>query len=77
MGERCPGTAGTARPGGRGHGDTAGTRPGHCCPQGSGGAGRGLRVAALSLALLFLRAEAEGLALCQAPALQTEVFRYR
>ncbi|NXU98032.1 IL1RA protein, partial [Cettia cetti] len=29
------------------------------------------------LALLFLRAEAEGFALCQAPALQTKVFQYR
>ncbi|NXL73462.1 IL1RA protein, partial [Leptocoma aspasia] len=29
------------------------------------------------LALLFLRAEAEGFALCHAPALQTKVFQYR
>ncbi|NXQ45488.1 IL1RA protein, partial [Catharus fuscescens] len=29
------------------------------------------------LALLFLRAEAEGFALCPAPALQTKVFQYR
>ncbi|NXB38134.1 IL1RA protein, partial [Eulacestoma nigropectus] len=29
------------------------------------------------LALLFLCAEAEGFAPCQAPALQTKVFRYR
>ncbi|NXC08159.1 IL1RA protein, partial [Orthonyx spaldingii] len=29
------------------------------------------------LALLFLCAEAEGFALCRAPALQTEVFQYR
>ncbi|NWT77224.1 IL1RA protein, partial [Prunella himalayana] len=29
------------------------------------------------LALLFLRAEAEGFALCRAPALQTKVFQYR
>nr|XP_054506465.1 uncharacterized protein LOC129131569 [Agelaius phoeniceus] len=77
MGERCPGTPRTAR---RGHGapGTAGA-PGRG-PQGSGGAGRGrgaLRVAALSLALLFLRAEAEGFALCHAPALQTKVFQYR
>ncbi|KAM3654664.1 interleukin-1 family member 10-like isoform 1-T1 [Ammospiza maritima maritima] len=77
MGERCPGTPRTAR---RGHGapGTAGaTGRG---PRGSAGAGRGrggLRVAALSLALLFLRAEAEGFALCHAPALQTEVFQYR
>ncbi|XP_072702189.1 uncharacterized protein [Ciconia boyciana] len=32
---------------------------------------------ALTLALLFLCAEAEGLALCHAPALQTKVFQYR
>lgn len=88
MGERCPGTPGTARPGGRGHaalgtaGDTAGTPAGGLGrdPQGSGGAGRGrgglLGVATLSLALLFLRAEAEGFALCAAPALQTKVFQY-
>ncbi|NXX25982.1 IL1RA protein, partial [Nicator chloris] len=37
----------------------------------------GAAVAALSLALLFLRAEAEGFAPCQAPALQTKVFQYR
>ncbi|XP_053856746.1 interleukin-36 receptor antagonist protein-like isoform X3 [Vidua macroura] len=80
MGERCPGTPRTARPGCTGHGapGTAGaTGRG---PQGSGGAGGGrggLRVAALSLALLFLRAEAEGFAPCHAPALQTKVFRYR
>ncbi|CAN8205609.1 unnamed protein product [Coccothraustes coccothraustes] len=77
MGERCPGTPRTARRG-RGAPGTAGaTGRG---PQGSGGAGRGrggLRVAALSLALLFLRAEAEGFAPCQAPALQTKVFQYR
>ncbi|NWV80978.1 IL1RA protein, partial [Dasyornis broadbenti] len=29
------------------------------------------------LALLFLRAEAEGFALCHTPALQTKVFEYR
>ncbi|NXM86934.1 IL1RA protein, partial [Oenanthe oenanthe] len=29
------------------------------------------------LALLFLRAEAEGFALCRAPAVQTKVFQYR
>ncbi|NXR73153.1 IL1RA protein, partial [Pycnonotus jocosus] len=29
------------------------------------------------LALLFLRAEAEGFALCQEPSLQTKVFQYR
>ncbi|KAM6360776.1 interleukin-36 receptor antagonist protein-like isoform 1-T1 [Pluvialis apricaria] len=32
---------------------------------------------ALTLALLFLCAEAEGFALCHAPALQTKVFQYR
>lgn len=32
---------------------------------------------ALTLALLFLCAEAEGFALCNAPALQTKVFQYR
>ncbi|XP_068891478.1 interleukin-1 family member 10-like isoform X1 [Aphelocoma coerulescens] len=87
MGERCPATPGTARPGGRAHGalgtdgDTSGTPPDlRRGPKGSGGAGRGLRgatAAALSLALLFLCAEAEGFALCHAPALQTKVFQYR
>ncbi|NXB12810.1 IL1RA protein, partial [Cnemophilus loriae] len=37
----------------------------------------GAAVAALSLALLFLCAEAEGFAPCPAPALQTKVFQYR
>lgn len=88
MGERCPGTPRAARPRGRGRGalgrdgDTAGTPPGSFGrgPQSSAGAGRGsggLRGVTLSLALLFLRAEAEGVALCQAPSLQTKVFQYR
>uniref|UniRef100_A0A8C3Y275 Uncharacterized protein n=1 Tax=Catharus ustulatus TaxID=91951 RepID=A0A8C3Y275_CATUS len=34
-------------------------------------------MAGAGLALLFLRAEAEGFALCPAPALQTKVFQYR
>ncbi|NXX99019.1 IL1RA protein, partial [Centropus bengalensis] len=45
---------------------------------GAGGdMGSGDTMAGLSLALLFLRAEAEAFAACHAPVLQSRVFRYR